>query len=523
MPSTDISMVVKRHAEAQPARTALISGQRRTSYAELDRRVDQVTNGLMDAGLRRQDHIAILDLNSDHFYEVWLGSARAGIVCVALNARIAAAEVASVLRDCRPRVLFVGAAYAEMIGSLRSTLDFVEKIVVTGTAFEQWRDAQSAHPPGTQADGEDVCLQLYTSGTTGVPKGVQLTNDNVRAAFEPSDRTMPSPWTSLRSTDVVLQVLPHGHVAGSGFGLAGLHNGATLVIVREFNPPELIAIIERESVTTIVMVPVMIDALMGALAARPDGGEACRSLDRIIYGAAPMATATLLRALTLFPAAGFGQLYGLTETSGPITYLSPADHRAIAAGDERLALSCGRRMPDVEVQVVDGDGNEVLPGQVGEIVCRARQVMKGYWDRDADNAAVLRGDWFHTGDIGSVDENGYFQLHDRKRDMIITGGENVYPAEVENALHGHPSVAEAAVFGVPDGKWGEAVRAAVVLKPGASVSEADLVAYLKARLAGFKVPKTIDFADSLPRNATGKILRRILREPFWKDEARHVA
>ena len=367
MIGNDISEVVRRHAEVRPSQAALVFGQRRTSYAELDRHVNQVANGLLAAGLKRQDRVAVLDLNSDQFYEIWLGAARIGVVNVPLNARTSAAEAALVLRDCKPRVLFVGAGHAELIEKIRPELDFVEQVIVTGESFSQWRDAQSATLPKAAADSDEVCLQLYTSGTTGAPKGVQLTNDNVRAAFEPSDRSRPSPWTSLQSSEVLLLVLPHAHVAGAGLGLAGLHCGATLVVVHEFNPAELVSLIQREKVTTFVMVPMMIRALMMALSARADGGDACKSLKRIMYAAAPMATATLRQALALFPSAEFGQLYGLTETSGPITYLTPTDHQAIVAGNERLALSCGRAMPDVEVRVVDEDGRDAPSGQIGEI------------------------------------------------------------------------------------------------------------------------------------------------------------
>lgn len=519
---TDISDVARRHAKLRPTQTALVFDGRRTSYADLDMHVEQVANGLLAMGVARQDRIAILDSNSDQFYEIWLGAARAGVVIVPLNARLTASEASQVLNDCKPRVLFLGAAYADMIDEVRGQLDFIEKIIVTGEAFAAWRESQSSSPVSTttSSDGDDVCIQLYTSGTTGAPKGVQLTTENAIRPFEPAACGAISPWASTSPKDVFLTLLPHGHVAGCGSGLSGLYAGATVLVVRDFVPDALIALVRREQVTMFVMIPMMIRALVGAL---PAGSQDCNSVRLIMYGAAPMATASLRQALATFPHAEFAQIYGLTETGGPITHLGPNDHRAIAAGNSGLGLSCGRALPEVEIHVVDFDGKILPAGQIGEIVCRSPQVMKGYWNRPEENRAVLRDGWFHTGDVGHIDEDGYVYLHDRKRDMIITGGENVYPAEVENALYSHPGVAEAVVFGVPDEKWGEAVKAAVVLKPGHRSSEAEILTQLKDLLAVFKVPKSIDFLDSLPRNPTGKVLRRVLREPYWQGQERQVA
>lgn len=520
MISQDISDVVRQHAEERPQKIAVVFGNRRTTYRDLNSRIDQVANGLLALGVRSKERVAVIDTNSDQFYEIWLGSARIGAVVVPLNSRSTSSEVVTVLTDCSARVVFSGSDYIPLLEQAKAELGFVEKVIATGDDFARWRNSQQLTEPSTTSKINEVCIQLYTSGTTAKPKGVQLTNANLTSTFAPTDVTRPSPWTSMNADDVVMCVLPHGHVAGAGAGLSGLHAGSTLVVFKDFNPAQLIRAIKSEGITVLMVVPMMVRALVASL---PKDSRDCQSLRLVVYGAAPMATESLLEAMSALPHAQFGQVYGLTETNGPITYLSPSDHREIAEGNIHLALSCGRPLPDTDVKVVGADGGELPFGEVGEVIGRGPQVMKGYWNRDVDNSAVLRGGWVYSGDLGYVDEKGYVFLHDRKKDMIVSGGENVYPAEVENALFSCPAVAEAAVFGVPDPKWGEAVKAAIVLKPGAMANEDEVLAFLKGRIAGYKVPKSVDFLDALPRNATGKVLRRHLREPYWVDQRRQVA
>jgi len=502
-------------------RIALVSGEQRTTYAELDEHANQVANGLMALGCVDQERIAILDHNSDHFYELWLGAARANLVATPLNARFSAREVAQVLADCRPRVLFVGEEFVALIDQVRPALGFVERVVVLGEDYLAWRDAQPASSGLATMDLDDACLQIYTSGTTGVPKGVQLTSRSILSASLCAPVTGElSPCNPIDAHSVVLLCLPHAHVAGSLLGIFGLARGARLVIARHFVPEQMLDIIEREQVTLTLMVPVMVRGLMEAMART---GRACTSLKTIIYGAAPMAASLLQEAMQALPHSGFGQIYGLTETSGPIAYLTPADHQRIAMGDSALALSCGRATAGVELQVIDVCGHVLPAGDVGEIICRSSQVMPGYWQRHEETQEVIREGWFHTGDMGYLDAQGYLYIYDRKRDMIISGGENVYPAEVENVLYSHPAVLDVAVIGVPDEQWGEAVKAVAILKPGASLSEEELIAHARGKVAGFKLPKTVEFVAELPRNATGKVLRRLIREPYWRNQGRGVA
>lgn len=513
--------VARATANTRPDDTALVFGEQTTSFHALDARADQVANGLSGLGLSTQERVAILDHSGHQFYELWLGAARAGLVLVPLNSRLSAHEIVQVINDSQARVLFVGAAFLDLIEQIRPQLTYLENIIGMGDEFSSWRDEQPGVSPEFTMSPTDDCLQLYTSGTTGLPKGVRLSNDNLfKAPLAAQITGENSPIREIGSSDVILLCLPHAHVAGSVLGVFGLAMGAKLIISRDFVPADIVATIEREQVTLTLMVPMMV---RGLLAAMEKTGLTCKSLKTILYGAAPMATSLLESAMKALPHSGFGQLYGLTETSGPITYLTPDDHHAIVAGATELALSCGAPTAGVELQVHDQYGQPLPAGDIGEIVCRSPQVMRGYWNRANETLAAIQDGWFYTGDVGYIDAKGYLYLYDRKRDMIITGGENVYPAEVENILYGHPAIADVAVISVPDERWGEAVKAVVVLKPDVLLSADELIAYAKGKVAGFKVPKSVDFVTDLPRNATGKVLRRLIREPYWAAEGRGVA
>jgi len=305
------------------------------------------------------------------------------------------------------------------------------------------------------------------------------------------------------------------HIGGSGWALVGLYAGAQNVLAREFDPPAILQLIAEFGVTKAFFVPAMILFLLQApQCANTDFS----SLELIAYGASPAPIELLRNALKTF-GCEFAQVYGLTETTGAITYLPPEDHSEDAT--ERLK-SCGKPMASVEIRIFDAMGRELAPGEVGEVVCRTPQIMLGYWNLPEATQAAIRDGWFHTGDAGYMDRDGYLYIYDRVKDMIISGGENIYPAEVENALFGHPAIADVAVIGVPDAKWGEAVKAVVVRKPGAAVSVQELIEFARARIAGFKLPSSIDFVDALPRNPSGKILKRELRKPYWGDQDRQV-
>jgi len=393
----------------------------------------------------------------------------------------------------------------------------VRTIVALDGKHPVWRDYASwlAHvspaDPGWPIHAGDCAVQMYTSGTTGHPKGAQLSHANLLTLLPGALRQFGR-W---HDGDVSLVCMPLFHIGGSGWALVGLYAGAEIVLAREFDPAAMLRLIAEFGVTKAFLVPAMILFLLQApQCAKTDFS----SLELIAYGASPAPIELLRAALKAF-GCGFAQVYGLTETTGAITYLPPEDHGEHAI--ERLK-SCGKPMTGVAIKILDASGHELPPGEVGEVVCRTPQIMLGYWDLPEATRAAIRDGWFHTGDAGYMDGDGYVYIYDRVKDMIISGGENIYPAEVENALFGHPAIADVAVIGVPDEKWGEAVKAVVVKKPGIEVSIAELIEFARSRIGGFKVPRSIDFVDALPRNPSGKILKRELRKPYWADQDRQV-
>jgi acyl-CoA synthetase (AMP-forming)/AMP-acid ligase II len=513
MPFATLAEIVRHQAATQPERIALTFAEGDTSYGALDLRANQVANGLIAAGLRPQSRVALLDKNHDSFFEIWFGAAKANVVLVPINWRLAQPEIAFIVNDAKAEILFVGAEFFATVVAIRDQLASVREIVVTERDYPAWRDRRSAADPDLPNVGADVCVQMYTSGTTGRPKGAQLTNANLLTELSLLD-TMGE-WARWQNSDVSLVVMPLFHIAGSGYAMVGFFSGAQNVLLREVVPQQILDAIGRYRVTKACFVPAVIQFLMQCPGIRDAD---LSSLQLIIYGASPIPTALLHRALEVFNCK-FAQVYGLTETTAAITCLPPEEH---ADPDSERLLSCGRALEGVEIRVVGPSGESVPPRQVGEIVCRTALVMKGYWNLPDETAKAFDGDWFHTGDAGYLDEAGFLYIYDRVKDMIISGGENVYPAEVESALYGHPAVADVAVIGVPDERWGEAVKAIIVPKPDRQATEAEILAYARERIAGYKLPKSIDFVDALPRTPSGKILKRELREGYWQGEKRRV-
>ncbi|MEQ8662905.1 MAG: long-chain-fatty-acid--CoA ligase [Gammaproteobacteria bacterium] len=510
-----VADVPRLQARQRPHATAQIFAGRETTYADFDRHTSQVANALIAAGVGRQARVGYLGKNSDYYFELLFGACKANAVVVGVNWRLAAPEIEYILNDARCELLFVGAEYYAIAHTLRANCPTLKGIVAMDAghadwpAFADWRDAGADSDPRVACAAQDDVIQLYTSGTTGHPKGVQLSNANFRALFDVAERAQ---WGLFEAGGTTLTCMPVFHIAGANMGVFSLAQGATNVVMKEVDPSAILEFIPRYKVNYALFVP----AVILVLTQHPDVG-ACdfSSLEKLFYGASPIAEDLLATAQDIFGCQFFG-LYGLTETSGAGTCLDPAGH---AAGKLR---SCGKPYPGIEIEVRDADGAALAPGAVGEIVIRHPVIMKGYWNRPEATAEAVRDDWFHTGDAGYFDEEGYLYIHDRVKDMIVSGGENVYPAEVENALFSHAAVADVAVIGVPDERWGEAVKAIVVLRPDSAASAADIIAFARSRIAGFKVPKSVDFVDALPRNPSGKILRRELRAPYWEGRTRNV-
>ena len=499
-------------------KTALVFEDRRTGYATLDRAASQVGQRLRQEWVHPHERIAMLAKNSDTFYELWFGALKARVCLTPVNFRLAAPEIAYILKDSRAKLLFVGRDFFEM--AEKAIADLPEKprvISLDGPHgdwidYAAWRDRAEPVDPNMEVDPHDDVIQLYTSGTTGNPKGVQLTNRNYVEGFLRCAQQVEG--FNYGEDEAVLNAMPLFHVAGTNVGLAGLAAGSTVVVVKDLVPAAVIDLIQREKINHAFFVPAVIMMLLNA----PEmAGADLSTMKTVSYGASPIAEDVLLTAQERF-GCGFLQFYGMTETVGGGTYLPPAAHDP-AKGKLR---SCGIPWPNVEVKVVDAHGGEVPLGEVGEIVIKAPIVMKGYYNNPAATAEAVKDGWMHTGDAAYQDADGYFFIYDRVKDMIVSGGENIYPAEVENAVFGHPDVADVAVIGVPDDKWGEAVKAVVVLKPGATPNEGSIIEYARQKVAAYKTPKSIDFIDAIPRNASGKILRRELRKPYWVGRERMV-
>ena len=510
---------LRAHARAQPGRTALVFEGRTTSFAAFDRHTDRIARALAAAGIAPGERVAYVGRNSDLFFEALYGSMKAGIVIVPVNWRLAPPEVAGIVADARARLVILGPEY--MADPAYAGLPGAEIVLAaegghpTLPALSDWCAAQAAGPPAHTPVPADIAVQLYTSGTTGQPKGVMLSHANIATNLLASAQHDLG-WNRWTANDRVLQAMPVSHISGTGIGIGALYHGATCYIQRQFDVAATLDAIAQDRITKVFLVP----AALQMLVRHPRAAATDFScLSEMQYGASPM-PAPLLRECMAVLGTRFVQFYGMTETSGTIVALPAADHDLDRP--ERLRAA-GRPLPWVELRIVGPDGMDVPSGTVGELVTRSAGTMAGYWNRPEETARTIGADgWLRTGDAGYLDADGYVFIHDRVKDMVISGGENVYPAEVESALCEHPAVAEAAVIGIPDAQWGEAVHAIVVLHPGTTVNAEELTAWARIRIAGFKAPRSIGFADTLPRNAAGKLLKRSLREPFWLGQDRQV-
>ncbi len=496
----------RRQARERPDDPAIVFGGRTTSFAELDRAANRVANALAAEGVGEGGRVAILAKNTDRWFELFFGALKLGAALVPVNFRLAAPEVAYILDDAKAEILFVDPDHTGLAAEAAGGLATVRKIVRFDGArgewpdYLAWRDAAPDTDTGRHATLEEVAVQMYTSGTTGRPKGAQLTHRNI--AFLLAEGSAPLGYSAR---DVNLTCMPLFHIAGNSIGLIGLHHGARGILLPEAEPEAILRAIQEEGVTRTLFVPAVILFLMQHPRCKDTDFS---TLEMVSYGASPIPFDLLRQAVDTM-GCDFIQLYGLTETTGMITWLPPADHD----GGPRMK-SVGIATPGSEVRVVDAEGRDCAPGEVGEVVIRSPQTMIGYWNLPEATAAAIRDGWFHSGDAGYMDADGYLYLYDRIKDMIISGGENVYPAEVESVLFEHPAVADVAVIGVPDDKWGEVGKAVVVLADGQDADEAELLAFARERVAHFKAPKSAAFVDALPRNPSGKLLKRELRERF---------
>jgi long-chain acyl-CoA synthetase len=515
----NIADILRVHAAERPGRTALILGEHSLTWAELYDRASRVATGLAEAGVGPQERVAFLDKNGFEHFELFYGAALMNAVCVDVNWRLAPPEVEFIVNDAEAKVFVVGKEFVPVLDAIADQLTSVTTILVVGghekyQDFADWIGQHEPHDPHVATTGDDVAFQLYSSGTTGRPKGVMLSNDNFFGLL-PLAKDM---WEF--SPDAVnLVAMPLFHIGGGGWATVGMYEGATSVVVRDLDPAALIRLIPEHGITHAFVVPAVLQFML--MVPGHDQGD-YSSLKVIVYGASPISEEVLARSIEVF-GCKFWQAYGLTETTGAIVNLPPEDHDLSGPNRHRLR-SCGVPGPGVELRIVDPSTRADVPvGEVGEIWTRSAQNMKGYWNQPEATAATIDADgWLRTGDAGYLDADGYLYIHDRVKDMIVSGGENVYPAEIENVLMAHPAVADVAVVGVPDERWGETGKAIVVKVEGAEVTPEELIDFCRQRLAKFKCPTSVEFTDALPRNPSGKVLKKDLRAPYWEGYERKV-
>ena len=502
-----------RHWAAERAdEVALEQGEEAASFAQLDRRTRQAIALLGELGVTKGDRVAWLGKNAKIYFELFYACGRIGVVMVPIGWRLAPPEVRYILDDTGAKVLFAGEGLDD--AALKACEGMADSPPIISAAEAQ-RRLDVAEPADFEPAGpQDAVLQLYTSGTTGNPKGAVLSNSNLFALRVPAGEA-GEPWSQWEDGEAILVAMPCAHIGGTGLGIMALAGGVRAIVQAEFTPEGVLTAFEQ-GVTRMFIVPAALQMVIQHPRAKTTDFSAVRY---VLYGAAPIPLELLREAVRTIPNAGFLQCYGMTETTGTIAVLPPDDH--VLEGNRRMR-SAGRAVPGAELKVVGEDGTELPRGEVGELIVKSPSNMVGYWNLDEATRASLREGWMHTGDAATMDEDGYVYIQDRIKDMIISGGENIYPAQVESAIYGHPAVAEVAVIGIPDDTWGEVVKACVVCKPGETVDTASIVDWTRERLAGFKVPKSIDVIPALPRNASGKILRRELRAPYWEGRERQV-
>ncbi len=510
-----VSDIVRHWATTTPDAEAVAYEGSSWTWAQWDDRVRRVSGALAAAGIGRGDRVAFVDKNNLACLEVTLGVSALGAANAVVNWRLAPDELEYVLGDCTPRVVFVGGDLVEVWEVVQDRLTGVESVVVVGgenDTYEAWLAAASPVETPPAAEPEDTALVLYTSGTTGFPKGAMLTHRGLVAHTVALSSDFP-----MAPGDRNLVAMPLFHVGGSCYALIGFHAGVPTTLLREVTGPGLVGSF-LGGCTHAFLVPAVI---AGLVQAGPPALGALARLKILGYGASPAPAPVLRAAMDACPDTDFLQVYGMTELSGVVTTLEPDAHRD-ASRPERLA-SAGTPIPGVELRVVDpSTGEDAGPGP-GELWWRTEQRMAGYLHKPEATAETITPDGFvRSGDVGRVDDGGFVFIEDRVKDMIITGGENVYGPEVERVVVEHPSVAEVAVVGVPDQVWGEAVKAFVVPAAGATVDPDELVAYAREHLAGYKCPKSVDVVEALPRNATGKILKGRLRAPYWEGTGRRI-
>jgi acyl-CoA synthetase (AMP-forming)/AMP-acid ligase II len=505
--------MVARGLEQSREKLAIVDNDQRYTFEEFAGRICKIGNGLRELGLLKGDRVAVLSRNSAESAELYFGVANAGFVVVMLNFRLSPAEILAILSDSRPTALIVSDEYTGHLEDIKRHCPFIQHIICKNLMngadtdvldYRKFVAESSSEELDTDIDEDDTAALMYTSGTTGVPKGCITSHRNLYHV----GRSMA---LELRMSpdDAGIIPVPMFHASGAVVLLNGVYSGTTTIIMSRWNVLEFIDLVNAHQVTTGLLATPMMEALVNCSECLP---EKLKSLKKVIFAGAPLSPVVFQRAVERFGNI-FIHGFGTTETLGSVSILRlEQTAQALAKGRTAILGSCGKSYADMQAEVVGENGVRTVPGMVGEIRAKGLGVTQGYWQKEKETQAAFRKDWYYTGDLATVDEEGFIYIVGRKRDMIITGGENVFPAEVENVLYKHPAVAQAAVLGIADDTWGESVTAVIVKKEGMTVDEDEIRDFCRQQIAGYKIPKTVLFIDELPTSATGKLMKGKLRE-----------
>ena len=508
------------YARNFPNNPCLTQAGHTTSYGELNALANRLANGLLAHGIQQGQRIAIIGENSLEHLLVFLAAGKIGAVAVSLNYRLAPAELSYIINDAAAGALLVlDDGMLDTLTALRGDLPEDIRIFSRGAPdsihWDDWLQQHSEVAPDVTVAEDAAFLQMYTSGTTGNPKGVVVNHRSICTQLMMNTILMPHRG-GPGAADVVCA--PLFHIGGAGSVLGGLYAGIEILLHKTFDPAAVVADIENYPVNGIFMVPAMIMAVLNLPGIEQRDFS---QLKQVYYGASPISESVLRRAMEVF-GARFVQMYGMTETCGTVVNLSPADHDRALAGEPELLRSCGRPSVGVRIKVMDNEGQELPNGEVGELWVHASSNMQGYHNLPEETEKNLTDGWVHTGDAGYRDDEGFIYLKDRIKDMVVSGGENIYPVEVENALAHHKAIVDVAVIGVPDDKYGEALLAFAVLKPGTELGVEEMIEFCRERIAGYKIPRQLKIIPEMPRNPSGKILKKELRKPYWEGVNRNI-
>jgi acyl-CoA synthetase (AMP-forming)/AMP-acid ligase II len=510
--------VLDYRARERPDREFATCGGRTISFGNALGVSRNISNAL-STSLARGDRIAVISRNSIEFALIYFGASRAGVVVVPLNYRLTPDDWMYAICDSGAKILLIEDHYLDLVEGIRSNLHTVEKLIVLNSqrahvhdSFDDW--IESAADAGERnVSGDDIVYQMYTSGTTGRPKGVLLSHNAVTSSI--FQRTL-----ALRCSpdDRCLVVAPIFHAAGATMMFWAISGGGCVYLHEAFDPKAVVETLSKEGIARTTLVPAMLQSCLNL-----SDIESYRfgNLKLVSYGGSAISEKTLKRAIEIF-GCDFAQGYGLTEATGNVTGLLPSDHVRALQERPSLLLSAGRPLPGTEIRVVDPDGRPVPANTPGEITVRGPQLMAGYHKLDAATAATIKDGWLQTGDVGYFDDEGYLYLSDRIKDVIVSGGENIYPRTIENALAEHPAIFEAAAIGVPDQRWGETVKAIVVLRDGHTATEEELISFARGKLGGMQRPRSVEFVAALPKSGSGKVLKTELRKAYWGERGRRI-